>query len=82
MPATRLLRLTAAAGIASIAGTALAAPARLSLRHESIDLPGPPAAVISADLDKDGRSDLVIVAAYTKWGSIAHDRTENAIAVT
>ena len=70
------------AGVLLAHGSATAGPRPLALRHVGLDLPGPPAAVVSADLDGDGRADLLVVAAYTKWGSISNDRIENAIAVT
>jgi hypothetical protein len=47
-----------------------------------LDLPGPPAVVVAADLNHDGLRDLLIIAAYTRWGSIATDRVEDAIEVT
>jgi FG-GAP-like repeat len=70
--------------IASIllAGQAGSAPHPLALRRVDLDLPGPPAAIVATDLDHDGRVDLLVVVAYTKWGSIAQDRVEDAIAVT
>src|SRR6185436_16389776 len=43
---------------------------------------GPPAAVVAADLDRDGRRDLVLVTATTSWGSIMEERIEAAIAIT
>ncbi|HEX6903676.1 MAG TPA: VCBS repeat-containing protein [Thermoanaerobaculia bacterium] len=48
----------------------LAAPA-LALRPLSLDLPGAPAAVISADVDADGRRDLAVVVAYNQWEEMA-----------
>ena len=65
-----------------LAVPALAAPKELSLRRVTLDLPAPPAIVVPADLDRDGRRDLLIVVAYTRWGSVSTDRIEDAIAVT
>jgi hypothetical protein len=46
-------------------------PAVPALRTLSLDLPGAPAAVISADVDGDGRRDLAVVVAYNAWDEIA-----------
>ncbi len=43
---------------------------RLDLRQVSIDLPGPPAAIVAADVDGDGRRDLAVVVAFTEWDQI------------
>ena len=59
-----------------------ASPKPLALRRVDLDLPGPPAAVVPADLDRDGRKDLLVVVAATTWGSIMEERIEAAIAVT
>ena len=59
-----------------------ASPKPMALRRVDLDLPGPPAAVVPADLDRDGRKDLLVVVASTTWGSIMEERIEAAIAVT
>jgi hypothetical protein len=75
--------LAVSLALALSAGTASAArPRELALRETELGLPGPPAAIVSADLDGDGRRDLVIVTVYTRWGSVAHGRIEDAIEVT
>ena len=53
--------------------TALAAgrPSLSNPRTVSLDLPGAPAAVVAADLDGDGRRDLVVVVAYNQWDEVA-----------
>jgi hypothetical protein len=59
-----------------------AKPRPMTLRTVPLDLPGAPAAIIATDLDGDGRRDLVAVLAYSRWGSVARDRVEDAVAVT
>jgi hypothetical protein len=54
----------------------------LGLRRSSLDLPAPPVSIVSADLNRDGRRDLVVVLAYAEWSSIAEDRIEGAVQVT
>jgi hypothetical protein len=54
----------------------------LALRHVTLDLPGPPAKVIPADLDGDGRMDLVVVVVYTEIEEIGEDRIENMIQIS
>lgn len=43
---------------------------KLALRAESVELPGAPSAVVSADVDGDGLRDLAVVLAFTGWGEI------------
>ena len=59
-----------------------ARPRDLALHRNVLDLPGPPAVIVAADLDRDGRRDLLVVIAYTRWGAISSDRVEEAIEVT
>ena len=56
-----------------LSATALAAgrPSLSNPRTLSLDLPGAPAAVVAADLDGDGRRDLIIVVAYNQWDEVA-----------
>lgn len=59
------------AALLTHAAPAFCAGRLLPLRGQSLDLPGAPAAVVSADLDGDGRRDLAVVAAYNQWDEIA-----------
>ncbi len=64
------------------AGMTFAARAeRLELRQQSVDLPGAPATVVPADLNGDGRRDLVIVVVYREWGEIGEDRFEDMMEI-
>ena len=60
----------------------VAARERLALRHVTLDLPGPPSKVVPADLDGDGRIDLVVVVAYTEVEEIGEDRMEGLVQMT
>ncbi|HEY4572899.1 MAG TPA: hypothetical protein VIJ26_03020, partial [Thermoanaerobaculia bacterium] len=72
-PSLSVLLLAALQFFPIIAAPALCAgrPALSPLRPSSLDLPGAPAAVISADVDGDGRRDLVIVVASNQWDEVA-----------
>src|SRR4029079_17256525 len=59
-----------------------AGPALLPLRHVTLDLPSAPAEIVPADLDGDGRKDLVIVMARTEWGEIGTDRIEGLVQIS
>lgn len=76
-------RLGLFGAVAFLAVAAFAArPRELTLRRVVLDLPGPPAVIVAADLNRDGRQDLLIVTAYTRWGSISTDRVEEAVEIT
>jgi hypothetical protein len=55
-----------AAGGGAVAGTA-AAGRGLGFHLWSVELPGPPVEVIAADVDGDGRKDLVVVVNVSEW---------------
>ena len=62
---------------------ALAGKSRpLALRHQALDLPGPPAKVMAADVNGDSRPDLVVVVAYTEVEEIGESRIEDMVQVT
>ncbi len=63
-----VLALIAMLPLATAAGAAR--KGRLELRYLPIELPGAPAAILPADLDGDGRQDLVVAVAYTEWHRI------------
>lgn len=48
---------------------------RLELRHLPLDLPAAPAVILPADLDGDGRRDLVTALVYTKWDQRSFEET-------
>ena len=81
--ARALARLPVIGAALLLLGTSHAArPRELALRRVVLELPGPPAVIVAADLNRDGRQDLLVVVAYTRWGTISNDRVEQAIEVT
>lgn len=62
-------------GLLGVAGLApsvplSAAPAKLALAHQRLELPGVPALTLAVDLDRDGHPDLAVVVASTSWGEV------------
>lgn len=55
---------------------------KLAVSRVVLDLPGPPAEILSTDLDHDGREDLLLVVAYTEWDRVTYDRVEDAVMIT
>ncbi len=84
--------LTAICRVALALGTALflAPPSAphtegaepLPHRRVTLDLPGPPSALVPADLDGDGLWDLLVVLVYTEYEEIAFERFEGFVQLT
>lgn len=55
---------------------------RLELSPHSIDLPGLPSTIVSTDLNGDGRTDLLVVSAFTEVETIGTQRIEDMVAVS
>ena len=77
-----MLTIGACAFILAVSLTTAGKSRPLALRHQALDLPGPPAKVMAADLDGDSRMDLVIVVAYTEVEEIGESRIEDLVQVT
>lgn len=50
---------------------AVARREKLALRYQALELPGAPSSIVPADVDGDGRIDLAVVAASTRWDQIS-----------
>ncbi|MFQ5700506.1 MAG: FG-GAP repeat domain-containing protein [Acidobacteriota bacterium] len=81
MARPRFLLSAALVATMAFAGHPFAAPA-LSFRPVSIDLPGPPAALVPVDLDDDDRVDLFVVLVYTEYDEITFEQTEGFVQMT
>src|SRR5678815_3413388 len=54
----------------------------LTLKHAALELPGPPAALVPADLNGDGRMDLVVAVVYTAYDELSFERAEGFVQMT
>ena len=52
------------------------------MRHVSLELPGPPAAVVRADMNGDGLPDLVIALVYTEYDELSFEKAEGFVQMT
>lgn len=68
-------------GVFSNGGALAKAVPEVNLARQELSLPAAPAALIPADLDGDGRKDLLVVTAGPAWGQISEERLEGAIQV-
>ena len=60
----------------------VAEPRQPALRHVALDLPGPPAALIPADLNGDGLPDLLVPLVYTEYEETVFERLDGMVQVT
>lgn len=69
----RMLRSTAllATLLTLLPSPSVARREKLALQYQALELPGAPSAVVPADLDGDGRKDLAVVVASTRWDQIS-----------
>lgn len=68
--------------VCSVSMVSAAQPERMATDSAEIPLPGPPAALVPADIDSDGDMDVIAVVAYTEWDRVAFDWVEDAALVT
>ncbi|HKQ61973.1 MAG TPA: VCBS repeat-containing protein [Candidatus Polarisedimenticolaceae bacterium] len=69
-------------GLALARGALGASREALVLHHVQLDLPGAPAALLPADLNGDGRRDLLAVVVYTEIDEIGEDRLEGLVQIS
>ncbi len=66
----------------SMTAVCLAAERPPALRKVTLDLPGPPARVLPADLNGDGRADLIVALAWTEIDEVEFERLEGFVQMT
>jgi len=65
-----------AAALALLLLSSVVPAGALELRHQAIGLDGAPAMTRAVDLDRDGRTDLVLVVVGARWGEIGIDESQ------
>jgi hypothetical protein len=70
------MRCRAALLLGALVALSAASAAEIDLGHQKIALDGAPAAVLTVDLDRDGRRDLALVLVSTSWGQIGVDELQ------
>ncbi len=64
------------------AGPAFAGTPALPVRHIVLDLPGPPASIVPADLNEDGRMDLVVAVLYSEYEELEFEQALGFVQIT
>ncbi len=80
----RLIFAAAAAAwsLTALGGVCLAAPRPTAMRRVTLDSPGPPARILPADVNGDGRIDLVMALAWSEFESVEYERLEGWVQMT
>ena len=68
--------------LAAAAGQARAGAPDLPARHVVLDLPGPPASIIPADLNGDGRMDLAVAVLYSEYEDLEFEKAQGFVQIT
>ncbi|MGH9868098.1 MAG: FG-GAP repeat domain-containing protein [Candidatus Polarisedimenticolia bacterium] len=64
------------------AGPAFAGTPALPARHVVLDLPGPPASIVPADLNDDGEMDLAVVVLYSEYEELEFEKAQGFVQFT
>jgi len=68
--------------LTALGAVCLAAPRPLEMRRVTLDIPGPPARVLPADVNGDGRTDLVMALVWSEFESVEFERLEGFVQMT
>lgn len=68
--------------LSALGGVCLAGPRPTEMRRVTLDIPGPPARVLPADVNGDGRIDLVMALAWSEFESVEFERLEGFVQMT
>lgn len=72
----------AACVLAGVAAQPATAASVLPHRKITLALPGAPAKLVAADMDRDGSADLLVIVVYTEYEEISFDRVEGFVQLT